>query len=138
MIRSIAIQDYKKFVRLIHTNITREEYVSFVNNILNSNHIIVVYEKDNELIATGTLIIEAKLTYNISYLGHIENIFVDEIYRKQGIGKEIVSYLIQYAKNNKCYRTDLACEEHLIPFYRSLGFDKQIYCMSMLNKENFK
>ena len=138
MLRNLRIEDYDKFVKLIHTNITKEEYETFLSNTLNRNHIIVVYEKDNELIATGTLIIEAKLTYNISYLGHIENIFVDEIYRKQGIGKEIVSYLIQYAKNNKCYRIDLACEEHLIPFYKSMGFDKQIYCMSMLNKENFK
>ena len=138
MIRQILPTDYEQFTKLISVDNSKEEYDLFLNNTLNSNHIIVVYEKDNELIAFGTLLIEAKLTYNISYLGHIENIFVHEKYRQQGFGKKIVSYLIQYAKKNKCYRIDLTCEEHLIPFYKSLGFDKQLYCMSMLNKENFK
>ena len=138
MIRFIEYNDYKNFIKLININITRDAFDLFINNLNPNRHIIIVYENGGELIGTGSLLIEPKLTYNISYLGHIENIFVDEAYRSRGIGKQIVSYLVNYAKEKLCYRIDLACEENLIQFYKSIGFDKQISCMTMLNTENFK
>lgn len=139
MIRQLSKNDYEQFIELTNTNVTKEDYELFLKKNLQSDyHIIVVYEMNNKIIGTGTLLIETKLTYNISYLGHIENIFVSKEYRNKGIGKEIVKYLCQYANEKKCYRVDLACEEDLILFYKNLGFDKQIYCMSMLNRDNFK
>ena len=56
----------------------------------------------------------------------------------KGIGKEIVEYLVNYAREKLCYRIDLACEDKLINFYNGLGFNKQLICMSMLIEENFK
>jgi len=138
MIRLIEHNDYKRFVKLIDTNVNKNDFELFVNNLNSNRHIIVVYEKDNQLIGTGSLIIEAKLTYNISYLGHVENIFVDEMHRNKGIGKQIVENLVNYAKEKLCYRIDLACDSKLINFYKSLGFNKQLICMSMLIEENFK
>jgi len=137
MIRKIVKGDYFQFIKLINTNISEEEFTTFLST-MNNQHIIVVYEKNNDIIGSGTLLIEPKLTYGISYLGHIENILVHENHRNCGIGKNIVKYLIDYAKNNSCYRIDLACEEKLIKFYQDVGFNKQIVCMSMINKENFK
>ena len=55
----------------------------FSVNHKNSGKNICVYEKDNEIVGTGSLLIEQKLTYNIRYLGHIENIFVDEKYKRK-------------------------------------------------------
>ena len=138
MIRNITCNDYYSFTTLININISIDIFKLFINNLNLNRHIIVIYEKDNEIVGTGSLLIEPKLTYNISYLGHIENIFVKENYRNKGIGKEIVNFLINYAKEKLCYRIDLACEDKLINYYKSLGFDKKINCMTMLNKENFK
>ena len=138
MIRHIDNIDYNNFIKLINININIDTYKLFISNLNLNRHIIVLYEKDNKIIGTGSLLIEPKLTYNISYLGHIENIFVDEKYRNKGIGKQIVSYLVNYASDKLCYRIDLACEDKLINFYKGLGFDKQLICMSMLIKENFK
>lgn len=138
MIRNISYHDFENFIKLINTNIDVVSFNLFINNLNPNRHIIIVYEKNDEIIGTGSLLIEPKLTYNISYLGHIENIFVDEKYRNMGIGKEIVNFLIDYAKKKLCYRIDLACEDHLINYYKSLGFNKKINCMTMLNKENFK
>jgi glucosamine-phosphate N-acetyltransferase len=137
MIRKIVNSDYLQFIKLINTNVSKEEFTTFLSN-MNNQHIIVIYEKDNDIIGTGTLLIESKLTYGISYLGHIENILVHENHRNCGIGKNIVEYLVDYAKNHSCYRIDLACEEKLINFYQRVGFNKKIICMSMINKENFK
>ncbi len=138
MIRHINNTDYINFTKLLNLNISKELYNLFVSNLNQNNHIIVIYEKDNEILATGSLLIETKLTYNISYLGHIENIFVNEKKRNNGIGKKIVEYLITYAKEKGCYRIDLACEENLINFYKEAGFNKQLICMSMLIEDNFK
>jgi glucosamine-phosphate N-acetyltransferase len=138
MLRHIGYSDYKKFIKLVNVNINEDTYKLFINNLNPNRHVIVLYEKDNEIIGTGSILIEPKITYNISYLGHIENIFVDETYRNKGIGKQIVEYLVNYAREKLCYRIDLACEDKLIDFYRGLGFNKQLICMSMLIEENFK
>jgi len=138
MIRHINNTDYINFTKLTNLNINKDLYNLFVSNLNQNSHIIVIYEKDNEILATGTLLIETKLTYNISYLGHIENIFVNEKKRNNGIGKKIVEYLISYAKEKGCYRIDLACEEKFINFYKEAGFNKQLICMSMLIEDNFK
>ena len=138
MIRHIDYSDYNNFIKLINININTDTYNLFISNLNPNRHIIVLYEKDNEVIGTGSLLIEPKLTYNISYLGHIENIYVDEKCRNKGIGKQIVDYLVNYARENLCYRIDLACEDKLIKFYKEIGFNKQLMCMSMLIKENFK
>lgn len=111
MIRIIENSDYIKFSNLLNLNISKDVFNLFINNLNKNRHIIIVYEKNNELIGTGTLLIEPKLTYNICYLGHIENIFVTENSRNKGIGKEIVKFLTDYAKKFGCYRIDLACEE---------------------------
>jgi glucosamine-phosphate N-acetyltransferase len=138
MIRHIDYIDYNNFIKLINININTDIYNLFISNLNPNRHIIVLCEKDNQVVGTGSLLIEPKLTYNISYLGHIENIFVDEKYRNKGIGKEIVEYLVNYAREKLCYRIDLACEDKLINFYNGLGFNKQLICMSMLIEENFK
>lgn len=138
MIRHIDYIDYNNFIKLINININTDIYNLFISNLNPNRHIIVLCEKDNQVVGTGSLLIEPKLTYNISYLGHIENIFVDEKYRNKGIGKQIVEYLVNYAREKLCYRIDLACEDKLINFYNELGFNKQLICMSMLIEENFK
>ena len=138
MIRHIDYIDYNKFINLINVNISADTYNLFISNLNPNRHIIILYEKDNEIMGTGSLLIEPKITYNISYLGHIENIYVDEKCRNKGIGKQIVDYLVNYARENLCYRIDLACEDKLIKFYKEIGFNKQLMCMSMLIKENFK
>jgi glucosamine-phosphate N-acetyltransferase len=138
MIRHIDYIDYSNFIKLTNIHINTDTFNLFISGLNPNRHIIVLYEKDNEVIGTGSLLIEPKLTYNISYLGHIENIFVDEKYRNKGIGKQIVEYLVNYAREKLCYRIDLACEDKLINFYRGLGFNKQLICMSMLIEENFK
>lgn len=138
LIRKIDINDYKDFINLIKTNITFDQFSNFLKFTLSDKHIIIVIEVEKKIIGTGTLIIEPKLTYNISYMGHIENILVHENYRGKGLGKLIVNYLSNYAKEYGCYRIDLTCEDRLEDFYKNLGFEIKQLGMTMLIKENFK
>ena len=137
-IRKLNINDYKKYISLINISISKENFDNFINNVLGELHIIYVLEKNNEIIGTGTLYIEKKLTYNISKMGHIENIFIDKNHRGNSYGVKIVKKLLEYAKNKKCYRVDLTCIEELIPFYNKNNFTTKNVSMNILFKENFK
>ena len=136
-IRPINNNDYDKYIQLINITITKEKFDNFINNVLGDLHIIYVLENNNNIIGTGTLYIEKKLTYNISKMGHIENIFIDKNHRGNGYGEKIVKKLLEYAKNKKCYRVDLTCTEELIPFYIKNNFTAKNVSMNILFKENF-
>jgi len=137
IIRNININDYNSYKIHIHTEISKEYFENFINNVLCDNHQIIVIEIDNQIIGSGTLLIEEKLTYGGCKMGHIENILIDENYRKLKLGSILVNKIVHIAKQNKCYRIDLSCEEQITNFYEKIGFHKQIVTMIMLNKENF-
>lgn len=137
-IRKINVNDYIEFTNLINTYISLKEFTDFLSFALGDKHIIIVVEIENKIVGTGTLFIEPKLTYNMSYMGHIENILVDENYRCKGLGKMIVNYLSNCAKEYGCYRIDLTCEDRLGDFYKNLGFEIKQLGMTMLVKTNFK
>ena len=52
----------------------------------------------------------------------IEDVVVDQAYRKQGIGAEIMRRLLE--RLDHVEEIVLNCEEHLIPFYERLGFKR--------------
>lgn len=74
---------------------------------------------NNELVATGKLLIEQKLYQPV---GHIEDVVVSGKYRNRGIGKYLVEQLDKLAKNAGCYKTVLVCKPELRDFYANSGF----------------
>ncbi|MDD4355315.1 MAG: GNAT family N-acetyltransferase [Candidatus Izemoplasmatales bacterium] len=55
---------------------------------------------------------------------YLEDLYVDEPYRHQGIGRQLFQYLIQLAKKEKCGRMEWTCldwNRPAIDFYRQLG-----------------
>jgi glucosamine-phosphate N-acetyltransferase len=136
--RNIVKNDYNEYIQLIHTDISKEKYDIFIDNVLGDYHQIIVLELESKLIATGTLLIEEKLTYGGCKMGHIENILVDEAYRGKGYGELLVKELLDKAKIMKCYRVDLNCNVELENFYKKNNFNASSISMSIFFKENFK
>ena len=87
-----------------------------LNTALNS--IVGIYE--NKIVAYGSIIIETKISGDIS--GHIEDIVVDKEIRGKNIGVNLINQLVEIGKSKKCYRITLFCKEHLINFYSKNGF----------------
>lgn len=58
-------------------------------------------------------------------VGYLEDVFVGENLRNQGLGRQIVREIIEEAKRNGCYKL-IATSRHSRPgvhkFYESLGF----------------
>jgi glucosamine-phosphate N-acetyltransferase len=91
---------------------------------------IWVYEENNTLLATGTLVFEHKFIHNICVYAHIEDICVSSSHRKQGLGKRLIRHLINQSQH--CYKINLHCADDLVHFYESCGFEHKGNQMSLL------
>jgi len=99
---------------------TAEKIFDKINS--NSDHIIVVAVIDGRIVGSTTLLIETKFIHNGGKVGHIEDVVVDKVHQRKGIGEKIIKYLLKYAKDNGCYKTILDCVDDVKPFYEKLGF----------------
>jgi len=88
----------------------------------NSDHIIAVAELDGKIVGSTTLLIEPKFIHGGGLVGHIEDVVVDKNFQGQKIGEKIITYLLEFAKNQGCYKTILDCTDDVKPFYEKLGF----------------
>lgn len=129
--RLIELSDYDNgYIKLLSQltvvgNITKNDFERQIKNIMsNSNHLIYVIpdSKTNEIIASGTLLIEPKIIHEMSNVGHIEDIVVNENYRGYGLGKIMINHLTEKAKEKKCYKVILDCSEENVKFYEKCGF----------------
>ena len=137
-IREIRKEDFENYKSLIDSDVDIDYFNYFLNNVLTDKHKIFVLELDNILIGTGTILIEEKLTYGGSKLGHIENIFIEKKQRGNGYGEFIVKKLLNICKEKKCYRVDLNCIKELDNFYKKNNFKQNCISMNVYFKENFK
>ena len=105
------------------SNISREKAQEVFEKIKkNPEHIIAVAILDEKVIGAATLLIEPKFIHEGGNVGHIEDVVVDKNYQGQKIGEKIIVYLLEQAKNKKCYKTILDCVDNVKPFYEKLGF----------------
>ena len=58
-------------------------------------------------------------------VGHIEDVVIDEKYKGNGLGKDIVFYATSIAKKNGCYKVILDCSDDNIGFYIKSGYIKK-------------
>lgn len=137
LFRFITKDDYEEYTHLIDSKISKKDYDNFIDNVLIDNHKILILIINDQIIGTGTLLIEPKLTYGGCKMGHIENILIDEKYRGKGYGENLVNKLLELSKNEKCYRVDLNCTPELNRFYKKMNFKKKYICMNLYFKENF-
>jgi len=102
---------------------------SFISNT-SSNSIVGIY--DNEIVAYGAVVIESKIRGESA--GHIEDIVVDNKVRGKNIGVKLIEELVKIAKEKKCYRVTLFCDEPLVNFYNKNNFKTNGVAMKVFTK----
>ena len=108
------------------SNLEYNSAKSILKGILeNENHIVHVAELDGKIVGTTTLLIEQKFIHEGGLVGHIEDVVVKKGFEGQRIGMKLVLSLLDIAKERKCYKTILNCENKLIPFYEKIGFKQK-------------
>ena len=93
--------------------------------------LILIYEEDGKIIATGSIQFEYKLSHGGYPVGHIEDVVVHPNYRKKSLGRIMVQRLIEEAVFNHCYKVVLSCRLENINFYKRLGFYDNEYSMRL-------
>ena len=134
-IRKVNEMDYENYIVMINefipTTFTCEQFIKTLKYI-DSFSEIWVFEYESDIIATGTIIYEKKFIYDNTFLGHIEDICVKQNYRKNGIGKILIKYLMNMTKEKGCYKVTLDCSEENSHFYINCGLEKRGFHMSQL------
>ncbi len=100
----------------------------YLNEHLEKDLYLFGYFKDNKLVSISGFILENHFptNYNLSGLtAYITTVYTIEMYRGRGYQKELLSYVLDYAKKMKIVRFKLdSCNEIAIKMYNELGFKK--------------
>ncbi len=103
------------------------EYNSIFKSFIAQNNVLgfvaVIKENDfinEKVVGFGSLHMTRRIRGGV--VGFIEDIAVYESFRKQGIGKLIISKLIDKAREKKCFKLILDCKEDKKLFYKKFGF----------------
>ena len=108
------------------SNLEQNSVRNILKKILeNENHIIHVAELNGKIVGSTTLLIEQKFIHEGGFVGHIEDVVVNKEFEGRGIGMKLVLSLLDVAKEKKCYKTILNCEDKLLPFYEKIGFKQK-------------
>ena len=135
IIRQLQESDYQDFLELIdtfrETQFSKSQYLNLLHKIQNHSEIWIC-EIGGKIGGSATLVIEHKFIFNISKVGHIEDVITHPEYRKQGIGRAIMQKLRERAKEHGCYKITLACSEEVKPFYEKCDMEQRGIQMSSL------
>jgi glucosamine-phosphate N-acetyltransferase len=111
------------------SEMTNEQFYKHIQEINSIGQIIIGVEDEN-IVCSGTIIIEPKIIHGGRPAGHIEDIVVLEKWRNKGVAKELLNYLREIAINKNCYKIILDCNDRLVNVYEKSGFSKKGIQMS--------
>jgi len=105
-------------------------FIVKVNNMPANIKIYLLIDHE-QIIGSGTLIIEQKIIHNFGKVGHIEDIVISKNHQKKGHGKRIIDFLISKGKMYKCYKINLYCSDENVKFYNKCKFIKEHNLLSL-------
>lgn len=85
-------------------------------------YLYVAVHEDGNIVGHASLMIEQKFIRSGALAAHVEDVVTREGYQWQGIASALMQHLVQIAKEKKCYKIILDCEEHLTWYYEKFGF----------------
>lgn len=94
-------------------------YTDTDNDSIIKERVLIQNPTDNSIIAKGFVIIDYKEEGKPA--GTIENIWTHPDHRFLGYGKQVVTKLIELAKDRGCYKVTLICDASNIEFYNKCG-----------------
>lgn len=103
---------------------------AILNDNIKNQYFVVAVEGD-QVVGTGSILIEGKFIHNGGFVGHLEDICIDKNYCGKGVGREIINKLVEYAKLYDCYKIILECSNKNVPFYKKCGFREHGVTMRM-------
>lgn len=115
-----------------------ESYVKAFEEIdADKNNELIVAEDDGEIIGTLQITFTPSISFQGGKRATVESVRVDEKYRGQGIGKELMLWAINRARAENCFAMQLTTNADRTDahrFYENLGFTKSHLGMKLYLK----
>ena len=131
VIRELEKEDYEKgymslLDQLRHSpSISYETFSRQFEEIKkNPNHHVFIIEEESVIVATCTCIVEPKFIRGGSKVSHIEDVVVDHAYRKHGLGRRLIEFVIEFSRSEGCYKVILDCSMENMGFYKKCGMEQ--------------
>jgi len=103
-----------------------ESYVKAFDEIeADKNNELIVAEINGEIVGTLQITFTPSISFQGGKRATVESVRVDEKYRGQGIGKELMLWAIERARKENCFAVQLttnAERQEAHRFYENLGF----------------
>lgn len=131
-IRSAQESDYKELMNLYglfldnHNRFANLDNDSFIRALNNPNNAVFVAEDNGKLIGFATLSIRDVIRYP-NPVGELDELFVLEEYRRQGVAKQLMEEIESAAKKHNCCRMFINSRfesEASHHFYVKIGYTK--------------
>lgn len=129
IIEKLKKKDIEKYKELIDeafdVSESLDKYMSYDEN--SNSYEVVVVKENNEIIATVTMYKLNLFTFSFQPTIELFNVAVRKDCRRKKLGKILIEYVIDYAKNNGYKTIHLTClesERDVHAFYENVGFIK--------------
>lgn len=100
-------------------------YNAFAEIDADKNNYLMVVEDGDKIIGTMQLTMITYLTYQGGKRAQIEGVRIDEDYRGKGVGKDMIEWAIDKARESGCHLVQLTTDKKrpkALEFYQKLGF----------------
>lgn len=133
IIRQATESDLPKIIELFHEmdgedGLAPEGYGAIWNKINQYPYYKIFVIEDREIvIGTCSLIIIDNLGHQGAKLAVAENMIINQEFRGQGIGKQLMQFIMARAKEETCYKLMLSSNKKRTlahKFYEQLGFEQ--------------
>jgi len=118
--------DFLGTTRERYENPLLESYIKAFEEIdADKNNELIVALNDDEIVGTLQITFTPSISFQGGKRATVESVRVDEKYRGQGIGKELMRWAIERARKENCVAMQLttnAERQDAHRFYESLGF----------------
>ncbi len=126
IVRMLA-DDFLGATRERYENPLPESYAKAFEEIeADKNNELIVAEKDGEIVGTLQITFTPSISFQGGRRATIESVRVDEKYRRQGFGKELMKWAINRARQENCFAVQLTTNgerKDARRFYENLGFE---------------
>ena len=137
-IRNLTLNDLDKLISLLHQlwpqkTICKEAVRRIISKGLKNDYQFYICAiVENEIVGYCSLTLKNNL-WTEGNLGNVDELVVDDKYRNQGIGKDLMIHIEDLARRHKCTRLELDSAFHRTNahvFYEHNGFEKRAYLFS--------
>ena len=128
-IKKVKTQDldfvYKSICELENEELDFEVFAAIFNeNIANPNNLYLIAENENE--GLGFISFHTQnLLHHCGRVGEIQEFFINENHRGEGIGRQLIEKIMQYAEEHKLKSIEVTTNRRRVEnvmIYENLGF----------------